>query len=131
MKIAIVTDDSNTISAHFGRALYYEVFTIADGQIAERETRIKANHHNFAGESHVHQHGSEHGVDPASQRRHDLMIEPINDCQFLIARGMGTGAYRRLESSGIHPIITDVEDIEEAINSYLIGKLTDHPEKLH
>ena len=37
MKIAVVTDDHMTICAHFGRAVYYEVFTISDGKIAGRE----------------------------------------------------------------------------------------------
>ena len=32
MKIAVVTDDHQTISAHFGRAMYYEVFTVVDGK---------------------------------------------------------------------------------------------------
>jgi predicted Fe-Mo cluster-binding NifX family protein len=59
------------------------------------------------------------------------MIEPISDCQIVIARGMGTGAHRSLLAGKIHPIVTDVENIEEALNAYLSGSLTDHPEKLH
>ena len=41
MKIAVVTDDHRTISAHFGRAIYYEVFTISDGKMTGRETLPK------------------------------------------------------------------------------------------
>jgi predicted Fe-Mo cluster-binding NifX family protein len=33
MKIAVVTDDHLTISAHFGRAVFYEVFTISEGKV--------------------------------------------------------------------------------------------------
>ena len=36
MKIAAVTDDGKTISAHFGRARYYVVVTVEDGKVTER-----------------------------------------------------------------------------------------------
>ena len=131
MKIAVITDDSQTISAHFGRAQYYEVFTIKDGQVVNRETRPKANHNQFGGEYHHENHGSQHGTDPASEHRHSTMIESISDCQVVLVRGMGMGAYNSLTSSGIHPIVTDVPNIENAVNAYLAGTLTDHPERLH
>lgn len=131
MKIAVVTDDSKTISAHFGRAQYYAVFTIVENQITERELRSKANHSHFFREGHGHSHGGEHGTDPAAHRRHEAMFETISDCQVLIARGMGTGAYQGLRTGGIRPIVTDVETIEEAVSAYLSASLEDHPEKLH
>jgi predicted Fe-Mo cluster-binding NifX family protein len=131
MKIAVVTDDSKTISAHFGRAQYYAVFTITDNRVTDRELRPKANHRQFAGEGHGHSHNGEHGTDPAAEQRHNAMIEPISDCQIVIARGMGAGAHRSLLAGKIRPIVTDVENIEEALNAYLSGSLTDHPEKLH
>ena len=131
MKIAIVTYDSKTISAHFGRAQYYEVFTIEDDQIVERETRPKANHSHFGREHHEHSNGQGHGNDPASQHRHNAMIEPIRDCQIVIARGMGKGAHQSLAVNGIRPVITTVDNIEDAVKSYLAGTLADHPERLH
>ena len=45
MKIAIVTEDGETISQHFGRAPYYMVYTVENGQITSREKRNKAGHH--------------------------------------------------------------------------------------
>jgi predicted Fe-Mo cluster-binding NifX family protein len=131
MKIAVITDDSQTISAHFGRAQYYEVFTIEDGLVINRERRTKANHNHFSGE-HAHgAHNEQHGTDPASDHRHNLMIESIGDCQVVFARGMGRGAFNKLTSSGIRPIITEVSDIESAVNDYLTGTLANHPERLH
>lgn len=131
MKIAVVTDDSKTISAHFGRAQYYAVFTIADMQITDRELRPKANHRHFVAEGHGHHHEGEHGTGPAAESRHNAMIEPISDCEIVIARGMGAGAHRSLMADGIRPLITDVENIEDALRAYLSGSLTDHPERLH
>lgn len=131
MKIAVITDDSRTISAHFGRAQYYEVFTIEDGLVINRERRTKVNHNHFSGEHDHGSHNGQHGTDPASDHRHDLMIESIDDCQVVFARGMGRGAFNKLTSSGIRPIITEVSDIESAVNNYLAGTLANHLERLH
>jgi len=131
MKIAVITDNSETISSHFGRAQYYDVFTIKDDQIIAKETRPKAGHSHFAKEHLVHQQEQGHGTDPASQHRHNIMIEPIRDCDIVIAGGMGLGAYQGLTANGIRPIVTDKSDIKEALNSYLAGTLADHPERLH
>jgi len=130
MKIAVVTDDHQTISAHFGRAVYYEVFTITDGKITKREALMKPSHNQFANEPHD-EPGFAHGKGPAAQNRHVRMFEPIRDCQVLMARGMGQGAHDNLMQAGIQPILTDIQEIEAAIKAYLDGQLLDHPERLH
>ena len=56
MKIAAVTEDGVTISQHFGRAPYYVVLTIADGQVVAREQREKVAHGRGVG-GHVHVEG--------------------------------------------------------------------------
>ena len=123
MKIAVVTDDHRTISAHFGRALYYEVFTITDGKITQREALPKPAHNQFANEPHD-EPGYTHG-------RHARMLEPIRDCQVLLTRGMGQGAFDNLKQAGIQPILTDIQEIEPAVKAYIDGQLQDHPERLH
>jgi predicted Fe-Mo cluster-binding NifX family protein len=134
MKIAVVTEDGVKISAHFGRAPYYVVVTIEDGQIVGREQREKVAHgqghsHGLAGQ--VHLEGEAHGFDAAAQDTHSRMAAPIADCQVLLARGMGMGAYEGLKQAGIQPILTDIATIDEAIAAYLAGVLVDHPERLH
>ncbi len=132
MKIAVITDEFKTISAHFGRAQYYLVFTIEGGRITGQERRAKASHNQFAEqELHSHRPGEAHGTDPASQARHAAMLDPISDCQVLLARGMGMGAYNSLTARGIQTIMTDIPEIETAVKAYLDGQLTDHPERLH
>jgi predicted Fe-Mo cluster-binding NifX family protein len=127
-KIAVVTDDHKTISAHFGRATYYEVFTVEGGKVIAREARDKPGHNQFGGEPHHHE---EHGHGPGAEDRHARMMGVISDCQVLLGGGMGMGAYDSLKRSGIQPILTDIQGIEQAIQSYLDGKLIDHPEWLH
>ena len=134
MKIAVVTEDGSTISQHFGRAPYYQVITVKDGKIISQERRNKAGHPAMGGPS-CHEesscHDGKHGMDAESQHKHAGMLANILDSQVLIAGGMGYGAFASLKSSGIEPIITDSETIEEAVRLYLEGKLVNLMEKLH
>ncbi|MBZ0302720.1 MAG: dinitrogenase iron-molybdenum cofactor biosynthesis protein [Anaerolineae bacterium] len=133
MKIAVVTDDGKTISRHFGRAGGYLVFTIEDGTILEQERREKSGHQQFVHlhEQHSHTHEQGHGMDPDSAVKHAAMIEPIRDCEVVIVRGMGQGAYLAIQEAHIRPIVTELDDAEEAVRAYLDGTLADHPERLH
>lgn len=133
MKIAVITDDGKTISQHFGRANYYGVLTIENGAIIRREMREKPSHQHFAAQEHGREHQAEtrHGFDPASQNRHTQMADVIADCEALLCRGMGAGAYESMKARGIRPIVTDVEAIDEAALAYSRGELADHIEKLH
>ena len=130
MKIAAVTEDGVTISQHFGRAPYYVVLTVEDGQIVDREQREKVAHGRGAG-GHVHIEGQAHGFDAASQDTHGRMAAPIADCQVLLARGMGAGAHASLQQAGIRPIITTIANIEEAALQAANGTIIDHQERLH
>ena len=131
MKIAVITDDQQTISQHFGRAQYYRVFSIEDGKISASEPRAKANHNHFA-DAHSHmENAGPHGSDPASEQRHGTMMDTIADCQVILVRGMGMGAHNALKARGIEPIITDIQDVQQAVEAYLAGSIVDHPEKLH
>ena len=133
MKIALITDNGKTISQHFGRANFYAVLTIENGQIVQREMRDKLSHQHFATEAHEHpdEPGQRHGFDPASQSRHGQMAETIADCEALICRGMGAGAYESMRERGIRPIVTDVQSVDEAALTYASGTLVDRIEKLH
>ena len=132
IKIAAVSDDGQTISQHFGRAKYYTVLTIENGQITAREQREKMGHAHFAGEEHAEEKDPRgHGFAPAEQDRHFQMAEAIRDCQILLARGMGAGAYYSMEQIGIRPVITDIASIDEAALQAAAGTITDQKEKLH
>ncbi len=132
MKIAVISDEGNTISQHFGRAPLYVVFTVEDGKMVNRENRDKAGHHTFAADQHPETPpGERHGYDAGAQSRHATMAQAIDDCQVLISGGMGWGAYESLKSRGIETLVTDIEDIEQAVTLYLQGKLPNLMERLH
>jgi predicted Fe-Mo cluster-binding NifX family protein len=134
MKIAVITEDGQTISQHFGRAPYYLVFTIEDGKILNQELRDKVGHRQFAQEGHDHDSEHDprgHGFGAASDAKHTRMIASIQDCDAIIVRGMGRGAYLAMEQANIRPFVTHFADAEQAVRAYLDGTLTDHTEKLH
>jgi predicted Fe-Mo cluster-binding NifX family protein len=132
MKIAAITDDGNTISQHFGRAAYYLVVTVENGQIVDRELREKLGHAQFASEPHPEEvPGQPHGMDPASHNKHLRMAEAIADCEALLCRGMGMGAYESMKARGIRPIVTDIASIDEAVMAYVEGRIVDQVNRLH
>jgi predicted Fe-Mo cluster-binding NifX family protein len=134
MRIAVVTDDGQTISQHFGRAPYYLVFTVEDKEIVGQELRDKVGHQQLAQEDHRHASDADprgHGFGAHSDAKHARMIESIRDCQAVIGRGMGRGAYLALEQAHIRPFVTDLADPEEAVRAYIGGTLADHAERLH
>jgi len=135
MKIAVVTDDEKTISPHFGRATKYVVLNIENTQIKARELREKPGHRDFPhDEAHAHKHHDDprgRGFGRHSGEKHRLMVEPILDCTLLLARGMGQGAYQGLQQKGIRPILTDIADIDSAVQAVIDGSIADHPERLH
>ena len=130
INIATVTDDGLTISQHFGRAAYYEVLFVENGKVVKRERREKLGHNNFAHEEHHHSDG-QHGLDESSHNKHISMADAINDCQILLARGMGNGAYQSMLQLNIKPIVTDIKNIDEAVQAFINGSIIDHTEKLH
>lgn len=131
-KVAAITDDGNTISQHFGRAGYYLVATIENGQIIKRELRNKIGHAHFANQLHVEEQPDQpHGMDAVSHNKHLQMAEAISDCEALLCRGMGMGAYQSMQIRGIRPVVTDISDIDEAIKAYIDGNIVDRVELLH
>jgi predicted Fe-Mo cluster-binding NifX family protein len=124
MKIALVTDDHQTISAHYGKAQFYEIFTIEAGMVTARETIARDN-------QQIVTLGASHQPEGEHHHDHSAMIVPIADCKVLLARGMGIGAHISLKEHGITPIITEIREIQAAVDAYLAGALVDHPERLH
>ncbi len=125
MKIAVVTNDGQTISQHFGRAPYYAIFTVENGEIINKEMRQRGTGHFAQGQTHEHEHEHDnsqgHGI--GQDDKHDAMAREIADCQVLIAGGMGRGAYQRFFANGINVMMTDKTDIIEAITLHSQGKL--------
>lgn len=138
MKIAAVTNDGRSISAHFGRARHYLVMTIENQAVVSSEIRDKA----ACDHSHHHDH-HDHPAQasnltlmdaaPATQGsdHHADAVSLIADCEIVLSRGMGRGMHTRLQSAGVRAVLTDIVLIEDAVAAYLAGNLQEHPELVH
>ena len=135
IKMAAVTDDGQNITSHFGRATKYAVLTVEDGCIIARELRDNAGRRDFQqDESHGHEHHDDargRGFGKHAGEKHRLMFEAIPDCDVVLARGMGQGAYQGLQQKGIQPILTDIAGIDTAVEAIIDDTIEDHLERLH
>ncbi len=122
MKIAAATDDGSTIAGDFRRASYYAVLTVEGGTIAGRELRQKHPQGWFRARGHVEHHGPR-GVAPETVHRHDLLADPIRDCQVVLVAGIERVDRGHLEAAGIWPIVTEPGPIDTAVQAFLAGEL--------
>jgi predicted Fe-Mo cluster-binding NifX family protein len=141
VKVAVVTDNGETISRHFGKAPQYAIYALEGNKITSHELREKSHHgkgehgggrenriglgdiqvESGVAESQNHGHGHNHGV----------MLANISDCAVVITRGMGYGAYGALKKANLEVIITNIANIEEAVQAYADGDIKNHLNKLH
>jgi predicted Fe-Mo cluster-binding NifX family protein len=126
MKVAVVSDDMKTVSAHFGMARHYVVYEVKSGKIVGKEVRDKQGH--GAG---THEHHRDGQATPEMTNLHDSMLSNVSDCEVLIARGMGWPMYTSIKDEGKRAYITQIQDADEAVKELLAGRLDDHPELLH
>lgn len=134
MKIAMITDDGKSVSQHFGRAQFYLVATIEDGKITHREMRPKVGHHQFSASGqadHAEHHNEHHGTDDEAHQKHTQMAKDITDCEVVVCGGMGRGAYVSMQNLNIRPLVTTIQNVDEALTSFINGTLEDHAELLH
>jgi predicted Fe-Mo cluster-binding NifX family protein len=133
LKIAVVSENESTISQHFGRAPYYIILTVENGKVIKQEKFERGAAGTCAcghDQDEGHHQGS-HGGDPESEAKHNRMVDPIADCQVLIAGGMGYGAYQALESRGLKVFITAENSIQKAVELLSMGKLDNLMDRLH
>lgn len=132
VKVAVASDDGLTIGQHFGRTSCYVVLTLEGGEIVSSETRPKPGHHTFSPQERQGSHSrGRHGCDAGAQPRHEAMARVVADCQAVIAGGMGWGAFQGLQACGIEAVVTDAQDLREAVLRYAEGTLPNLVERLH
>lgn len=122
MKAAVITDDLQTVSAHFGMAKHYLVYEIQGGVVKGREVRDKASH--GMGEHH-------HDGGGAESPLHGTMLSNISDCEAVIAGGMGRPMFESIMAAGMKAYVTRVRSADEAAKALAAGTLDNHLEYLH
>jgi len=110
MRIAVAANDNlgldGVVSAHFGRCPYYTLADVESWKVQD----IKVVDNPFYGS-----HGQQ-GEVPSFIHRQGASV--------IIAGGMGTRAIGYFNQFGIEVVTGAVGKIEDAVNSYLAGKLS-------
>ena len=159
VSVAVVVDADGRISKHFGSAPYYLIvdIDIEDGTVKRRRKIPKVGHGQWYGRPNYQLEagagstpvpgsganmaqvsdrnewcrGGRGGVHTGEGWKHDLMTNPIEGCAALIVGGMGIGAYEAMMAKGIKPVLVALDDVEEALATFVKGKLEGHIELLH
>lgn len=119
MKIAIATDDKESISEHFGRTLGFLVYEVEDGNIKNESYR--KNNFTFHAQGII---DKSHNMD-----KHSKILSALNDCQVVISNGMGRRIYEDLQSANIKPFIVNETNIKDALDLFLQNQLVNIPDK--
>jgi len=107
MKIAVTSQDRNTITAHAGMCRRFWIYAVDDGQQTGGKTLLELSKEQSLHESH--------GAGP----------HPLDAVNVLIAGGMGSGLADRLARRGIRALVTSETDPDRAVAAFVAGRLDD------
>ena len=117
MRVAVASQDGESISAHFGRCACFIIFDAEDGTVLRKELRENTHTSHAQGNCHAREHGDQ----PHS---HAAVVQALHDCQAALCYGMGWRAADELMRNGIKPVMVDRKRTpEEAVALYVQGKL--------
>ncbi len=132
MKIAFASNDGSNISRHFGRSEFYVVVDAEDGKVLSRRliskesSSVEGDHDDHCcgghGHDHEHEHKHEHQHDH-DDAKHKAIFDALENCQVVVAGGMGKGALNRLQTMQVQAILTQMKTVDEALAAYLEGRL--------
>ena len=86
-KVAIASNNNQTINEHFGRARHFLIFDLVEQQFKLTEVREFAAPHTY---------GQSHNMGEIMN-----MVNSLADCQLVLASQIGPGAAKILEIKGI------------------------------
>ncbi len=112
-KIAVATDDKETISKHLGRANYFAIYTITPDEIIDC-IFIE----NEAARHKKHRSHEEH------RKVHQKMIGQLSGCEVVLAAGMGDPIRKDFDEAGMRGyVVVEGGLIEDAVKQYIEGEL--------
>ena len=109
MKLAIGTDDQETIrKGHFIESRYYLVLEVLNAAVAAREWRENPE--------------AKHSRSNGHQGQPQQIITLLGDCSIFLGASFGEKSLQEMSSRGIDCLLTEIEDINQAVSSYLDGQ---------
>ena len=109
MKLAVTTNDKITISkGYFEKSRYYQVFKILNGKIVSEELRRNP----YSEKNKLNNH-----------EQTDRILDLLKDCTLFLGKRMRKKSLAKIRSQNIDIILTNMENVDEAVSSYLESKL--------
>lgn len=139
MKIAVPSDNNKTLSQHFGRCAGFIIFDVAEGGILSSEYRFNTFTHHVTGQQHQygphpgHGQGHDHVTEEAhhtshGNHSHARILDALQDCDIIIAGGMGYRLQEDLAGAGKKVHITRLINAREAVEMFLQDRLVSDKE---
>lgn len=117
MKIAVATDDFQTVTGHIGRCNGFLIYEIDDKKIISKEekenvfTMHKIGEHHHGHEEHSHSHS------------HERLILALQGCSHLICTAAGWRVVEDLNKNNVEVIFTEEENADSAALKFADGTL--------
>jgi len=116
MKIAFPTRDNENIVAHFGNMKKLLVIDVVDGTEVGRQERDMS--------------GMPACGDPQNSRP-DYVVEVVQDCDVVIANGIGAPLVQKMQQVGAEVVLTSNLSIAGALAAYTAGSLANEADLAH
>ncbi|MBP9906862.1 MAG: hypothetical protein KBF66_15000 [Rhodoferax sp.] len=116
MKIAITSQNRQSITGHAGKCRKFWVYNVVDQQITGKQLIELAMAQSF--------HEVAHALQPS-------VSHPLDDIQVLITAGLGRGLQNRLLQKGIRAVATSETEPDQAVTAWLAGQLVEIAAESH
>lgn len=129
-RIAIPSDDRQTIAKHFGRSKGFVIVNVKQDKVVDK---VYINN-TFTHHSHESNQASSRDIDSAKlhlhhehkhehKHSHEGIFKAIGDCDIVIAGGMGKRLYQEFMDKKVQVFISKEKDVDKALQMYLNNTL--------
>jgi predicted Fe-Mo cluster-binding NifX family protein len=125
MKIAFPSHDQKNIFPHFGRTPGFQIITVENGEITNQEFLPNSVTGHAKGQHQEHNHSHNEGHKPSHNHSHSGIMSVLNDCEVVIANGMGRRLYDDFATTDKKVFVTQETNIIKATEMFLNNTL-DH-----
>jgi len=116
MKIAIPTNDKETIALRTGKSKWFGVYQISDNEVVSVEFRKNTHSHEHGHDEPKHGEGEGHHA-----HSHKEIIDMLSDCDVVLLKHIGKHMKSDMEAANIRYKKVKAESIDELIRSYIKG----------
>jgi predicted Fe-Mo cluster-binding NifX family protein len=122
MRIAVPSDDGVTIAGHTGRTRGFIVFDLENGIATKLDYRTNRYTPHAQGKCEEHETGGAH-PHHEHQHSHNSLLDALQDCEVLLAHGMGPRLVADLAERNIRVIFCEDQLAADAAKKLAAGLL--------